>query len=43
LPLEELNELELLDNSELITGWLDNEHLKSDKRKELNTIMYKKH
>jgi hypothetical protein len=38
LPLKELNELALLDNSELITGWLDNENLITDKRNKLNII-----
>ncbi len=36
LPLLELMELDLVDNSEEILGWIDNEHLKTDKRDHLS-------
>lgn len=35
LPLKELSEIELIDNSEEIEGWLDNENLITNKRKTL--------
>lgn len=41
VPLEELIEIGLIDNSEEIIGWLDNENLTTDKRKTLNTMANK--